>query len=237
MAPRILVVDDDTHILEVLGMRLESLGFEVTVTGDPEEAARLAGSRDFDVVLVDLRMQPLDGVALMRRVHATAPRLPVLIMTAHGTIESAVDAIKEGAFDFLTKPFVAEGLSRKIGRALAERRWARDLVLLRSVGESLASSALEEVPEIVTQATMAATETEHAVLFLRQDGTTRARATAGASRVPLARLAAAADAAIAARPTCVVREDVDGRLVLAAPLVVGGVPTGALVVASRGTVV
>lgn len=237
MTPRILVVDDDPHILEVLGMRLESMAYDVTVTADPEQAARLVGERDFDLALFDLRMEPFDGVALMERTHAAQARLPVLIMTAHGTIQSAVQAIKQGAFDFLTKPFVPEELSSKLRRALAERRWAKDLVLLRSVGETLASSDPKDVLPVVTQATMDATETEHAVLFLREDRRIRARATAGASPIPVGRLAAAAEHAIQTRPAGVVRDDVDGRPILAAPLVVAGVPTGALVVASRRSVV
>src|SRR5206468_8844858 len=106
-----LVVDDDAHVLEVLEMRLDALGFDVTATADTQEALRTLSCRGFDVALFDLRMAPMDGIALTRAAHEKQARLPILIMTAHGTIDNAVQAIKEGAFDFITKPFVPEELS------------------------------------------------------------------------------------------------------------------------------
>src|SRR5207245_6808813 len=150
--------DDDAHILEVLEMRLTSMGFAVTATVDAEAALAALGTRGFDAALFDLRMDPIDGIALTRAAHAHQPRLPVLIMTAHGTIENAVEAIKEGAFDFLTKPFVTEELRGKLARAMADRRWARDRNLLRTVGATLASAAsVERGPGPVADGTGEAT--------------------------------------------------------------------------------
>jgi two-component system response regulator GlrR len=77
----VLLVDDDAHILEVLEMRLTALGFDVTSALGPEEALRLITERGFDVALVDLRMEPIDGIALTRAAHEHQARLPVLIMT------------------------------------------------------------------------------------------------------------------------------------------------------------
>src|SRR5439155_550446 len=82
----VLVVDDDAHILEVLEMRLTSMGFAVTATVDAEAALAALGTRGFDAALFDLRMDPIDGIALTRAAHARQPRLPVLIMTAHGSV-------------------------------------------------------------------------------------------------------------------------------------------------------
>ena len=107
---RVLVVDDDPHILEVLGIRLESMGFAVTPAHDGARALKQLDEGNFELALIDLRMEPMDGIALMKAAHERHPRLPVLIMTAHGTVEAAVHAIKEGAFDYLTKPFVPEEL-------------------------------------------------------------------------------------------------------------------------------
>ncbi|HUF93653.1 MAG TPA: response regulator, partial [Candidatus Limnocylindria bacterium] len=121
-----LVVDDDGAILEVLQMRLVAMGFDVTGTSDAQTALAALEAGRFDLALLDLRMQPMDGIALMEALHARQPRLPVLIMTAHATIETAVQAVQRGAFDYLTKPFVRDELRAKIGRALATRRWARD---------------------------------------------------------------------------------------------------------------
>src|SRR5205807_1378465 len=143
--------------------------YAVTATVDAEAALAALGTRGFDAALFDLRMDPIDGIALTRAAHARQPRLPVLIMTAHGTIENAVEAIKEGAFDFLTKPFVTEELRGKLARAMADRRWARDRNLLRTVGETLASAAsMERVLSAVAEGTMEATETERTVVFLRE---------------------------------------------------------------------
>ena len=232
----VLLVDDDPHILEVLEMRLAAMGFAVTATQDPEEALAALGARGFDVALVDLRMEPMDGIALTRAAHARQARLPVLIMTAHGTIENAVQAIKEGAFDFLTKPFVTEELRGKLARALSERRWARDRTLLRTVGDTLISAAIDRVLDVVAQGTMEATETERAVVFLREDGRLVPKATAGASATPLDRLAAAAEAAMAHGESATVT-GADGRVTLAAPLLVRGTAEGAIVVENPSYVV
>src|SRR5262249_30271747 len=217
---RLLVVDDDPGILEVLGMRLEAMGFDVTPCATPADAERALHDGAFDVALFDLRMEPMDGIALMRAAHQIQARLPVLIMTAHGTVDSAVQAIKEGAFDFLTKPFVAEELRGKIKRALAERRWARDRTLLRRVGETLASSGrIDHILDLVARATLEATETERTVVFLREKGTLDARASAGQSATPMAELHGAAEAAMTARTRHQVSER-EGGMLLAASLVV-----------------
>ena len=233
----VLVVDDDAHILEVLEMRLTSMGFAVTATVDAEAALAALGTRGFDAALFDLRMDPIDGIALTRAAHALQPRLPVLIMTAHGTIENAVEAIKEGAFDFLTKPFVTEELRGKLARAVADRRWARDRNLLRTVGETLASAAsMDRVLSAVAEGTMEATETERTVVFLRESDRLVPKASAGTSSTPLDRLAPAAEAAIARRDS-VTMGGADGRATLAVPLMVAGTPEGALVVENPSHVV
>src|SRR2546426_4365936 len=119
-------------------MRLAAMGFDVTPVGEPRRALEAATVQRFDLALIDLRMGPMDGVQLMEALHAQQRRLPVLIMTAHGTIDNAVQAVRRGAFDYLTKPFVRDELRTKIERALATRRWARDRERLLTVGQTLA---------------------------------------------------------------------------------------------------
>src|SRR5262249_60498689 len=103
---------------------------------------------------------------LMEALHARQPRLPVLIMTAHGTMETAVDAVQRRAFGSRTKPFVRDELSAKIGRALTTRRWARDRERLLAVGQTLASSGvMDRVLDAVAQATVETTEAERCVVF------------------------------------------------------------------------
>src|SRR5437762_13472236 len=88
MTRKVLVVDDDAAILEVLTMRLGAMGFDVTPVSEGLRALEAAAAQRFDLALIDLRMGPMDGVQLMEALHAQQRRLPVLIMTAHGTIST-----------------------------------------------------------------------------------------------------------------------------------------------------
>jgi two-component system response regulator AtoC len=124
---RILVADDEVGIREFVADALTEDGHAVTVAADGNEAAALLARRGFDLLLTDLRMPGQDGMALVRLVRATQPEVEVIVMTAHGTVASAVEAMKLGAFDYLEKPIGSpEELSLLVGRAL-ERRRLRDL--------------------------------------------------------------------------------------------------------------
>ena len=227
---RALVVDDDPDILAVLQMRLESMGLDVSLAGSHHEAVRLLAARGFDVALFDLRMEPVNGLKLMEDAHAQHPRMPVLIMTAHGTIDNAVEAVRQGAFDYLTKPFVPEELRGKVGRALSERRWARDRTLLRAVGETLASSGMmDRILDTIAQATVEATEAERAAVFLLEGGRLVPMASAGLGGGSLDELAEAARAVIDKKMPAMVSGQ-EGRMMLGAPLFVGGGAAGALMV-------
>jgi signal transduction histidine kinase len=230
MKRRVLIVDDDPAILEVLEMRLAAMGFDVVATGDAEAAIRHAVSGRLDLALVDLRMDPMDGIALMEAVHSRQPRLPVLIMTAHATIETAVEAVQRGAFDYLTKPFVKDELRRKITRALASRRWARDRERLLAVGETLASSGrMDRVLESVAQATVETTDAERCIVFQHVDGELVPAASAGSPAPFLPALHEAAAAAMN-KNAPVTETAREGRVIVAAPLVVEHGPAGALVI-------
>jgi signal transduction histidine kinase len=233
---RVLVVDDDAAILEVLEMRLAAMGFEVTATNDPYRALGSLESHRFDIALLDLRMDPMDGIALMEAVHARQARLPVLIMTAHGTIETAVEAVQRGAFDYLTKPFVKDELRGKIARALASRRWARDRERLLTVGETLASSGImERVLDAVAQAAVETTEAERCVVFQSQQGRLMPMASAGSAPPSWAALEAAASSAMQKGVPMTVTGG-DGSAIVAAPLVVQRGPAGALVIETAARV-
>ncbi len=234
---RVLVVDDDPHILEVLAMRLESLGLDVSAAASPGDVPGILADRSFDLALFDLRMAPLDGLALLDIARKQHPHLPVLIMTAHGSIDGAVEAIRRGAFDYLTKPFVPEELRGKVTRALAERRWARDRALLAKLGTSLASGdSVDGVLGVVVQTTLDATATQRAAVFLRERGELVLRAAAGTPVVSDAELIAAAEAAMnGGDPTSVTVEP--DRIVLAAPLRVEGRIRGVLTAETTQTVV
>jgi signal transduction histidine kinase len=226
---RVLIVDDDPAILEVLEMRLHAMGYQVTATTEAGQAREAVATTRFDVALIDLRMEPVDGITLMEALHARQPRLPVLIMTAHGTIETAVEAVQRGAFDYLTKPFVRDELRAKIGRALAVRRWARDRERLLMIGETFASSGvMARILDAVTQAAVEATEAERAVVFQLNQGRLTPMASAGSPPPSWTALENAASQAIdKGVPTTV--PGAEGRVIVAAPLVVQRGPVGALV--------
>ncbi|HEX7970983.1 MAG TPA: sigma 54-interacting transcriptional regulator [Thiobacillus sp.] len=117
--PTVLLVDDDPDLLRLLSMRLQSSGYRVVTAGGGEEAlARLAVSRPH-AVITDLRMQGMDGTTLFQRIQAQDRALPVIVLTAHGTIPDAVEATQRGIFGYLTKPFEARELTALLQRAVA----------------------------------------------------------------------------------------------------------------------
>ncbi len=116
---RTLLVDDDADLLRLMSIRMRSAGYEVNAVESAEKAiARLSVIRP-DVVITDLRMDGMSGMALFDVIHEMHPSLPVIILTAHGTIPEAVDATKKGVFSFLSKPFDGKQLIEEVGRALA----------------------------------------------------------------------------------------------------------------------
>jgi two-component system, NtrC family, response regulator GlrR len=116
---QVLVVDDDPGLLRLMQLRLEAAGYGATLADSGERAlAQLAVSRP-QVVVTDLQMGGMDGIALFEAIRAENPALPVIILTAHGTIPDAVSAVKGGVFGYLTKPFDAKALLVEIERALA----------------------------------------------------------------------------------------------------------------------
>jgi signal transduction histidine kinase/ActR/RegA family two-component response regulator len=229
MKGRALIVDDDTSILEVLELRLASLGLDVTAAKTTSQALVAVDQRRYDVALIDLWMDPLDGITLMERMHQAQPRLPILIMSGQATIETAVSAVQRGAFDFLTKPFVKGELQGKVARALSHRRWARDRERLRTVGETLASSGvLTRVLDAVAQAAVETTEAEHSVVFLLEKGKLTPMARAGSPAAASQTMQAAAVAAMN-KGAPVTMPPAKGHVALAAPLFLDGGPAGALV--------
>ncbi|HYG66172.1 MAG TPA: sigma-54 dependent transcriptional regulator, partial [Anaeromyxobacteraceae bacterium] len=139
----VLVVDDDPNTRKVARANLGLEGFEVAVASSGAEAlARLRESDPFAIVS-DLRMPDLDGIGLMERVHAIRPGLPVVLVTAHATVETAVQALRTGATHYLTKPIRYDELALVLRHAVAHERARRDVVRLR--GELERASGFEEM--------------------------------------------------------------------------------------------
>ena len=115
---RILIVDDDPALLRLLSMRLSSVGYEVAAVESGEKCIARIPTFQPHLVITDLRMDGMDGMALFDQIHERSPALPVIILTAHGSIPEAVDATSRGVFGYLTKPFDSKDLLEQVTRAL-----------------------------------------------------------------------------------------------------------------------
>ena len=132
----ILVVDDKPNMLTLLTKVLRPLGRVRTATSAAEALAFVRSEKP-DVVLCDLRLPDEDGLAVLRKVHAFAPATPFILMTAYATISTAIQAIREGAFDYVTKPFDPEAVRTLVARALGAPG-AQDVVSRTTDDEALA---------------------------------------------------------------------------------------------------
>ena len=132
MAPAaVLIADDDPVALELLAEVLTAEGYRVRTAPGGEECLRLAAAEPFDLAIVDLRMPRVDGLQVIRRLAAVQPGVPVLILTAFATIDTAIEAVREGAYDYLSKPFRMEEIKLVVRRTLDARRLARENVQYR----------------------------------------------------------------------------------------------------------
>jgi two-component system response regulator AtoC len=151
---KILVVDDELNMRLVLKAMLKKEGYEVATAADGQEALQILKEEKIAVVATDLKMPRLDGMGLLHRIMQEDPSLPVIILTAYGTVSNAVDALKKGAFDYLTKPFEQDELKTVILKAVKARQLgdrdlsapAGDIDPYPIVG---ASSRMAEIHEIV----------------------------------------------------------------------------------------
>lgn len=114
---RILLVDDEVSFIQLLAQRLHRQGHEAEATGSPFEALQLLNQRPFDVALFDIRMPGMDGLELLAKAKELQPTLEVVILTGHGTVESAIEAMKSGAYDYLTKPVQPAKLELVLAKA------------------------------------------------------------------------------------------------------------------------
>ena len=129
---KILIIDDDASILEVLQMRLKALGYSVSIAKDGDEAKKALFLNKINLVLVDLRLSEENGIELMGDIIKNYPRLPIIIITAHGSIESAVEAMRKGAYSYITKPFRNDDLAMQIKNALEKQRLTQEIEYLRN---------------------------------------------------------------------------------------------------------
>lgn len=126
---RILLAEDDTALAGFVRKGLEAENYAVDVSADGEQARALASELDYDLVVLDLNLPRLDGVAILKHVRAKKPSLPILILTARGRVDDRVHCLDSGADDYLVKPFSFSELSARIRALLRRRRLPLDSVL------------------------------------------------------------------------------------------------------------
>ncbi len=132
MNEKLLIVDDEPDMLRLLNMIIkEKTPYEVTTTNNPLEALELAKKGEFALVIADLKMPGLNGIELLEAVKRFGEDIPVIIITAYGTVEAAVETMQKGAFDFITKPFRKEQILFTVERALKWVRLQRENKMLR----------------------------------------------------------------------------------------------------------
>ncbi len=132
MPEKLLIVDDEPDMLKLLSMIIkEKTPYEVTTTNNPLEALEFAKQGGFDLVIADLKMPGFDGIELLGAIKRVDENIPVIIITAYGTVESAMEAIQKGGFDFITKPFRKEQILFTIDRALKWLRLQRENKMLK----------------------------------------------------------------------------------------------------------
>ncbi|TMB22710.1 MAG: sigma-54-dependent Fis family transcriptional regulator [Deltaproteobacteria bacterium] len=147
MSARVLIVDDEARMAEVIAAALRRAGHQCETCAGGEAALAALEEHGADVVVTDWKMPHMDGIELLRRLHARRPGLPVILVTAHGTVPSAVAAMREGAFDYVTKPFDNDELRATVGRALEltrlerENRWLRQEVASRYAPEAVVAES------------------------------------------------------------------------------------------------
>jgi DNA-binding NtrC family response regulator len=173
--PRILVVDDELRYCQILEAMLRRENYEVVTATDGKKATRLLDEQEFDLVISDLFMSPFNGMDLLHHRNVVAPDVPFIVLTAYGTIESAVEMVRDGALDYLTKPFKEEIILATVRNALKIRALAeenRDLkqLLKESLGETVFLGDSPAVKAILERVKKVA-PTDLTVLILGETGT------------------------------------------------------------------
>ncbi len=172
---QILLVDDEFSVRDALGQWLRKDGHTVTAVADAAQALQALQAGRFDVALVDIKMPGMDGLELQQHIHRLDPHTAVILITAFASVDTAVRALKQGAFDYVTKPIAPDELSHLVWRALQERRLREENFRLRQAIEKLSaeeaiigqSPAMRKVMELVDQVA----QTDTTVLLRGESGT------------------------------------------------------------------
>ncbi len=147
MSGRVMIVDDDASMGDVLAERLQTRGYQARAFTRAEEALQALGEEPADVVVTDLNMPGISGIEFCRRIVDHRPNMPVVVITAFGSLETAVAAIRAGAYDFLTKPLDIEALTIAVDRAIERRKLREEVKRLRKEVQAHRESPVEMIGE------------------------------------------------------------------------------------------
>jgi two-component system response regulator GlrR len=172
---KILVLDDDQNLLKVITMRLEANAYRVATAIQAERAVETAKEEGIDLALVDLKLVGKNGIEVMEELHQIDPEMPIIILTAYGTIRSAVEAMKRGAYSYLTKPFDYRDLLLQIKNGLEKSRLSKEVLRLRNMvegkfGFESVIGKSEKMKKVMAQVRQAA-ESESGVYIEGESGT------------------------------------------------------------------
>jgi len=130
---KILVVDDEQSMREFLDIMLKKEGYKVSLASNGEEVLKYIGKDIFDLVLLDIRMPKMDGITVLRKIKSTSPETVVIMITAYASADTAIKAMKEGAYDYITKPFKIDEIKLIIKNALEKKHLQKENILLKQV--------------------------------------------------------------------------------------------------------
>lgn len=143
MLERVLIIDDETNIRSTLGDFMMLSGYEADTAADGPRGMDLLGSKSYDLVLLDLHMPGMDGIAVTEWIRETHPEIPVIVMTGHATVESSIRALRLGAYDYIQKPFTLDEIERTILNCLEKQRLQK-----RNTELTLLNERLREIERI-----------------------------------------------------------------------------------------
>lgn len=172
---RVLIIDDDATVRDVLHSFLKSNGFDVVLAHDGQAGLEIIREEKFDIVLTDLVMPGISGMDVLRGIIALKTNTPVIVITAFGTVETAVEAMKMGAFDYITKPFVLDELMILLNRAVGVSKLQKENAMLKMqlrkkynfkglIGDSIHMQRVYEMIEKVA-------DTDSTILISGESGT------------------------------------------------------------------
>lgn len=173
MKGRVLIVDDDEDIRRTLGDRLRSQGYEVDVAVGGAEGLQRLRRREPEVALLDMQMPDMDGLEVLRQLRREDLSCTLVVITAYGSIELAVQAMQEGAFDFVAKPFEMERIQLAVEKAMERERLRRDVDFLRESSDAAVSELVYRSPRMrsVIETARRAAESKATVLLVGESGT------------------------------------------------------------------